>query len=55
MAWNWDQSQGRLYRNNQFVAEGYSGGGIGLNNPLMQGHAPRRADSARTLADDRGP
>jgi hypothetical protein len=34
--WVWDQSEGRLYRNNKSIAVGYSGKGLGRNNPAME-------------------
>lgn len=36
MAWKWDQSAGELTRNGRFVARGYSGAGIGRNNPDLE-------------------
>ena len=34
--WTWDQSAGRLTRDGKFVATGYSGAGIGRNNPDLE-------------------
>lgn len=35
--WTWDQSQGKLYNpEGKFQATGYSGAGIGINNPALQ-------------------
>lgn len=34
--WKWDQSAGELTRDGKFVARGYSGGGIGKNNPDLE-------------------
>jgi len=36
MAWTYQQSTGKLSLNGQMVATGYSGHGLGLNNPNMQ-------------------
>lgn len=36
MGWRWDQSEGRLYRDGKFVSTGYSGAGIGRNNPALE-------------------
>lgn len=35
--WQYSQSTGRLSHNGSSVATGYSGNGLGLNNPAMQG------------------
>lgn len=37
MTWKWDQSAGELSRDGMFVARGYSGAGIGKNNPGLEG------------------
>ncbi|MFZ2252630.1 MAG: hypothetical protein WAW13_00480 [Minisyncoccia bacterium] len=37
MSWKWDQSAGELSRDGKFVARGYSGAGIGKNNPGLEG------------------
>jgi hypothetical protein len=34
--WTWDQSQGKLYHNGEFISNGYSGSGPGKNNPELQ-------------------
>lgn len=34
--WTWDQSQGKLFHNGEFVSNGYSGYGLGKNNPELQ-------------------
>jgi len=34
--WRWDQSAGELSRDGRFVARGYSGAGIGKNNPDLE-------------------
>lgn len=34
--WVYQQSSGKLFRDGQFVGEGYSGNGKGLNNPKSQ-------------------
>ena len=36
MPWNYSQSTGTLTRDGQFIAAGYSGAGIGRNNPAEQ-------------------
>lgn len=36
MTWKWDQSAGELSRDGKFVARGYSGAGIGKNNPGLE-------------------
>lgn len=35
--WIWDQSEGTLSRNGKIVATGYSGNGLGKNNPHLEG------------------
>jgi Protein of unknown function (DUF2778) len=34
--WFWDQSEGKLTHNSKFVSRGYSGYGIGKNNPDLE-------------------
>lgn len=34
--WRWDQSAGELTRDGRFICRGYSGAGIGKNNPLLE-------------------
>jgi len=34
--WTWSQSEGKLYRDGNWVADGYAGHGDGVNNPDMQ-------------------
>lgn len=36
MPWSYSQSTGTLSRDGQFVATGYSGAGVGRNNPAEQ-------------------
>ena len=36
MTWRWDQSAGSLSRDGRFIARGYSGAGIGKNNPDLE-------------------
>lgn len=36
MTWRWDQSAGELSHDGKFVARGYSGFGIGKNNPDLE-------------------
>jgi hypothetical protein len=36
MSWEYEQTTGALYHNEAFVCDGYSGYGIGKNNPVMQ-------------------
>jgi len=35
--WRWDQSEGSLTHNGSFICRGYSGAGLGKNNPLLEG------------------
>ncbi|MCC8402470.1 DUF2778 domain-containing protein [Paraburkholderia sp. MMS20-SJTN17] len=39
MVWRYQQSTGRLYHNENFVSRGYSGKGVGKNNPSKEGVA----------------
>lgn len=36
MGWSWDQSEGALYLDGQWMARGYSGRGEGRNNPARE-------------------
>lgn len=36
LAWQWDQSAGELRLNGRFIARGYSGAGVGKNNPDLE-------------------
>jgi hypothetical protein len=36
MSWIYEQTTGALYQNEAFVCDGYSGTGIGKNNPGME-------------------
>lgn len=59
MAWLYEQSSGKLLHDGEFVAQGYSGTGIGKNNPDMQDHIglgplPRGRYSIHVICDGNG-
>jgi len=37
MSWRFDQSSGEITHNGRFICRGYSGAGVGKNNPTLEG------------------